>query len=376
MKFVPNNKIDKVLESLSDLNFSISELLQINKSEFDGEDYNDNTIEYRYISNSIKELGPEKRDVLYKNAEVCIKSDNILQCNKILLKIINHVILEIPRIIELEMLYTQSKRYSDGAREFRQIRRDFYSQYDVLKKQFKDFGKEFSGIETKFGKFESDYKNIEKEFKRFEDRLGNIQNEFIGILSIFSAIIIAFLGGIQVLGEVFSNIKEANFYLLTMISIIIGLILFNVIYMLLYTISKIISKNIGINIYKCKSCYNANRLKCLINKYPVVFWYNSISMILFIFIFSIYILDKYLVLEYIFNSFIWMMSNKKYINLSIIFILLILLSFIFNKFIFININDKFSKISCITSNQNVSQVIENNNEVDTYQVEVATTKNN
>ncbi len=349
MQFISNDKIDSVFKTLLNKDFNVDNISTINNMKFNGD-----KIKYGYVSKFIKDIDPDKRDILLTNTELCIKLSDMLEFNDTFMQILNHIILEVPRATELDFVKEQTQRYSQQNRDFRKMQREFSVKIE-------DFGNEFE--------------KIKEEFNRFENRIGNIQNEFIGILSIFSAIIIAFFGGIQVLGQVISSIKDANFYLLVMVTIIIGLVLFNIIYMLLYTVSKIITKNIGINIYKCESCYNANKLKCLINKYPIVFWYNSISMILFIFIFSIFNLDKYLVLKYIFNSFIWMMTNKKYINLIIIFTLLILLVFIFNKFIFTNIKDKFSKISCIISNQNVSQVIENNNEVDTYQVEVAITKN-
>lgn len=344
MLFIENDKVDEIFKELLNKEFKISDYSNLNNLNI-----GTGKVKYGYISQYIKLLDPDNRDLLYKNAEFCIRITETNECNDVFMQIINHIILEVPRANEFDLIELQTKKHSQQNREFRQMQRDFNFKIESSNK---------------------DFKNMKNEFDRFENRIGNIQNEFIGILSIFSAIIIAFFGGIQVLGGVLTNIKDSNFYLLTMITIIIGLVLFNVIYMLLYTVSKIISKNIGVNISKCEKCDNKNRLNCLISKYPIVFWYNSLSFFIFIIILTIYNLDKYLVLRYMFDSFIWMVSNNKYSNLLLICSLLIVLVYLFIKFIFKPIKSKYIKISCITYSQNDSQiqVIENNSEINPYQV--------
>lgn len=140
-----------------------------------------------------------------------------------------------------------------------------------------------------------------------------------------------------------------------MITIVIGLILFNIIYMLLYTISKIISKNIGVDIYKCENCQNKSRFRCLLSKYPTIFWDNSFSIFSFLITFFVYNLDKYLVLEYTFNSFIWMVSHGKYFNLGIVFLIVIILTCIFYKYLFKPIILKLPNITCVSKVQNKQQ---------------------
>lgn len=351
MLFISNDKVDEIFDKLLKEEFKLSDYTHVN-----GSNLGTGKVNYGYISNFIKGVTPDKRDLLYKNAEFCIRVTDINECNDIFMQVINHIILEVPRANELNSIQEQYKRYSQQNRESKQLQREFYG---------------------KINSFENDFNNMKNEFISFENKLGNIQNEFIGILSIFSAIIIAFFGGIQVLGQVISSIKGANFYLLTMVTIVVGLILFNIIYMLLYTVSKIISKNIGISISKCKKCKNKNRFKCLISKYPVVFWYNLFSMNIFIITFILYNLDKYLVLKYMFNSFIWMFSQKKYVNLIIIFIILILsIKLLFLKFkpILSNFN-KFLCLSpdeCDQQEQNTPGVTQTDN----VQDEVAITANN
>lgn len=352
MQFISNNNVNLIFKELLKEEFGVANYRNINLSDFEK-----GKVKYGYVSQYIKSLDPDNRDLLYKNTEFCMRITETNECNDVFMQIINHIILEVPRANEFDSIESQTKKHAQQNREFRQMQRDFNSKIESSNK---------------------DFKAMKNEFDRFENRIGNIQNEFIGILSIFSAIIIAFFGGIQVLGSVLTNVKDSNFYLLTMITIIIGLILFNVIYMLLYTISKIISKNIGISISKCEQCGNKNRLNCLISKYPIAFWYNSLSFFILIITFTIYNLDKYLIIKYTSDSFIWMISNKKYINLLLICLALIILVCLFIKFIFKPIKSKYIKISCANGNQNDSQVqvIENDSETNTCQVEIAITQDN
>lgn len=356
MIFISNDTVNEIFKKLMKEEFRIADYTKLNNQlSCDCGSSKDRKVKYGYISTYIKDMNPDKRDLLYKNADFCIKVTESNECNDILMQVINHIILEVPRANEFASIGEQTKRHAQQAREFRQMQRDFNSKIELSKTEFN---------------------NIKIEFNRFENRIVNIQNEFIGILSIFSAIIVTFFGGVQLLGQVLSNIKNTNFYILTMITIVIGLVLFNIIYMLLYTVSKIISKNIGVNIYKCENCQNKNRFICLISKYPTIFWYNSFSIFSFIIIFFIYNLDKYLVLEYIFNSFIWMALHGKYLNLCIIFLIIIVLAYLFYKYFFKSIILRLPNIPCISKvknkkqNQNSSNLNQNNN----YCSEITTTQ--
>lgn len=321
MIFVSNDKVDEVFEKLMNEEFRIADYNALNNQLFsDCGNSKDKKVKYGYISKYIKDMNPDKRDLLYKNADFCIKVTESNECNDILMQVINHIILEVPRANDFDQMGEQTKRYSQQIRDFRQIQRDFNSKIEFSKTEFN---------------------NIKVEFNRFENRIGNIQNEFIGILSIFSAIIIAFFGGTQVLGQVISNIKSSNFYTLTMITIVIGMILFNIIYMLLYTVSKIISKNIGINISKCKNCSNDNRFRCLISKYPIVFWYNSVSILGIIITFIVYNLDRYLALEFLITNLTWLISHKKFGTLTSRFVIILISIFVL-KAIFKKVLKKFN----------------------------------
>ncbi|EOY7157833.1 TPA: hypothetical protein OE941_001766 [Clostridioides difficile] len=286
MRLVSDEVVKEVI-----LNLQKGDLESLNKMKVTGD-----KPRYHYIVRSIKNIDPEVREYICSNGERYLDQDESLDEN--IARIVTHILLEIPRADEFD--------------RFKQQAENSQGQLRILKNQ----------MMAERNQIENHEKKIEK-----------VQSEFIAILTIFSAIIIAFFGGTQILGEVLSSIKNSNFYVLIMITIVIGCILFNVIYMLLYTVSKIIEKNIGININKkkCVECEKNSSLSCLITKYPVPFFYNLFSMISFAVIFIFYNFEKYGLDMYAFNSLIWMIETKHFVNIvGIVFglvVVLVLISF-------------------------------------------------
>ena len=156
---------------------------------------------------------------------------------------------------------------------------------------------------------------------------------------------IAFFGGISVLGSVFSNIDKVSKYKLIFMTAIIGFIMFNLIYMLLHSISKITKNRIGVDIEAdyCWGCRENYFIKCLATKYPIVFIYNSATIIICIFTFLAYICDKYNFITFIIESVNIIPDKMSFIPVVGCALLAILL------FILYLLNKKFSplkKISC------------------------------
>lgn len=115
-----------------------------------------------------------------------------------------------------------------------------------------------------------------------------LNNTVISVLGIFSAIIIAFFGGLNVLGNIFTHVSNnsVSIYRLIFMSCLTGLIVFNTIFMLLHFISKMLDRNMG----KCCS-YNIidkfeesrnlfKRLyygiKIIFKRHPMIFGFNSL----------------------------------------------------------------------------------------------------
>jgi hypothetical protein len=113
-----------------------------------------------------------------------------------------------------------------------------------------------------------------------------MQIDLISVLSIFSAIVIAFSGSITVLGSAIIGIKDTYICKMLLVLLVCGLILFNTIFLLLYMIGKIIGKSVLVD---CESeqcnCQDNGKPKCSILKkfyrrFPYVFYFNLLTLIL------------------------------------------------------------------------------------------------
>ena len=69
-----------------------------------------------------------------------------------------------------------------------------------------------------------------------------LQKDYIAILSIFSAVVLAFSGGLTFSASVLENISDASIYKLIIVALIIGLVLINLFFGLFYYINKILDK--------------------------------------------------------------------------------------------------------------------------------------
>lgn len=217
------------------------------------------------ISNEIDNI---KFDTKYSES-----SFNVDKLIKNLEKLSDHIELENTRIIRFER--GQEKILSNNINKFNEIQRQ---SQDSMKQ------------------------NAEK----IEEKMGNT---VISILGIFSAIIIAFFGGLNVLGNIFTYIPNSSvsIYRLIFMSCLTGLIVFNIIFMLLHFISKMLDKNMG-RFCDWNLGYNAEygngclkrfyyKVKIIMIRHPLMFWFN----ILIIFIMSG-------------TVFIWLMSKLFNLN--------------------------------------------------------------
>lgn len=225
---------------------------------------------YSVISDYIEELGDDQRDILqsnaYKHREKCLKIENGSESLDNIEKLLEHILLEIPRASQNSKMKTQVSTISMMNRKIRE-----------------------------------ESKKFKEEISKHEIKMEKMQGEFISILSIFSAIIIAFFGGINLLGSALTNIEKCSKYRLITIVLIVGLIMFNIIYMLLYTISRLIKRNIGSRRKErlCKKCNENLGLKCLLIRYPLICCYNFIIIALLLLTIMLYVIDQYNLITYV-----------------------------------------------------------------------------
>ena len=76
--------------------------------------------------------------------------------------------------------------------------------------------------------------------KEVTDKIkSGVEREYITILSIFSAVILAFVGGLTYSTSVLSNINQIEIYRLILVCDVIGFFVFNIIYMLIALLCKL-----------------------------------------------------------------------------------------------------------------------------------------
>lgn len=259
-------------------------------------------VEYSNVLDKIKKLDSETKDILYKNISSYKSSEEVIDIK--IKKLVDYVLMEIQRSIDQDNIKNQVQTMKNIIAEFKTAERQNRQKMDT-----------------------------------HETKMEKMQGEFITILSIFSAVIIAFFGGISILGSVFSNVHNISRYKLIFTILALGFIMFNLIYMLLYTISKIIGKSINININSelCLSCTDDSFIKCLRRKYPIVFFYNITTLFLCITIFISYLFDKYNFISYIISKVPILPDNINMIPIVGIFsgiVFILILKMIFKYFLF------------------------------------------
>ncbi|AWZ48337.1 hypothetical protein C3495_05670 [Clostridiaceae bacterium 14S0207] len=154
----------------------------------------------------------------------------------------------------------------------------------------------------KINKMDISFKEINNKYKKQKKSIDELNNQIISIIGIFSAIVITFFGGMNLLGSALNNMHNVSKYRIIFVILITGFVVFNIIFMLLYYVNRLIGRCIQSKLEQLNISY-------IKEKYPIVYFYDLISLILMLSLFIIFITDKYNVLSYIL-SFIDI--NNKY----------------------------------------------------------------
>lgn len=318
MLFVPKEKIEKVISYLRNVAFEVNKyefLSNIESVELDGK-----KIRYEHISNYIGKLIDDERIVIEQNARICLDiidekcKDEEYSVNELLIQILNHILLEVPRAIEYNSLESKNSMSNNILRSSNDFQRKANKKFLDMENEFKDFNSKLVTL------------------NELEEKYSNLQNEFIGILSIFSAVIIGFFGGLNVIGSALSNMHNVSKYRLIFVVIVVGMVMFNVIYMLLNQVAILANRKLDRSIKECSTCADDNRFKCMLTKHPYLFYYNLLSVISLIYIYIYYIIDKYDVVSACLNIIPFVRGKKEYIPLLGL-IMIILISILPNYYI-------------------------------------------
>lgn len=281
---------------------SISQLEIINKENIDIEYKKlkkqtdkicDNDIKYSDIAKFVFDTSEDSIEYFLKNMEeikLYSKEKKDSKTKKIIIKIINHIELERCRLNHLE---------------------------DMQKKQLLNM---FSGTIKEVKSMSDQIKEHDSNIQDYKKEINNWYASIMTILGLFAAIVVTFFGGLGSINSIFSNINNSSKYRLVFIILIVIFAMFNIIFMLLYYISIITNKSIykechhrckalkkslnqidetdkksrtnlnRINNLDSKTC-NLKNIKCSMKRYPFIFWFNVLLIIMMIGVVGLYYLQ-------------------------------------------------------------------------------------
>lgn len=126
-------------------------------------------------------------------------------------------------------------------------------------------------------------KETEDKANELSDRVSDYHAQSISILGIFSGLVITFSSVIQFSTTTLNSISNTDAYKVTYFLCLAFYFLFNILFMLMYSISKLSGKSIATDCRR-KNCSNCRQCKMIFGrlkkKYPYVFWFNALGLIL------------------------------------------------------------------------------------------------
>ena len=95
-----------------------------------------------------------------------------------------------------------------------------------------------------------------EKLERIDELAQKVENNTVHsvtILSIFSGIVLAFSGGLTLIGNTFNSLSSASIFRLTFFVCFLGFIIYNVIISIMFIVTRLNGKDMGV---ACKKCYN------------------------------------------------------------------------------------------------------------------------
>lgn len=187
--------------------------------------------------------------------------------------------------------YIENKYINNGQGEHTKIYRPIYKLCDHINLEMTRINEQrtqesrLQELYARIGAAQTKLKRAKVDAEKARKKVSKAQTDMLAILSVFSAVILAFMGGMTFLGGAMSSISETRIYKFVIACCICGFIIFNTIFLLLYIISKIIEKPIYA---RCESldctcdhgkpkCGALNRVR---KRLPYVFYFNVCTLAL------------------------------------------------------------------------------------------------
>lgn len=241
---------------------------------------------YSDISGYLYANQNKEPEVLQDNFEKLYKEINIPgkyseQLQESFNKLYDHVMLECIRIAQL------NSSIPHGA--------DLDEKIETLRVEIDKTQKDNKQIRETNVELREANEKINKDNKQIRDDLDKSILSSVTVLSIFTGIVMAFVGGFSILGSAFSNTElfETRVWLLIFLMSLVGFIFFNTVFMFIYMVAKLSGKRLSVQCkteqcwmcMKCEEC-KASKVWCpfhkLWKKYPYVAYVNIVLLFMIV----------------------------------------------------------------------------------------------
>lgn len=165
------------------------------------------------------------------------------QEGKAILKLYDHINLEILRLL------------SSSA-----IQKKLELQIQDAKQKLIEATKASELWKQEFDKQKQVLESTKSQLEESKQKLAHVQGETVAIISIFTAVTLAFTGGLSYISSAITAIKDTPFFKVMLIVLLCGWIIFNTIYVLLYVVSRMLGKTIESK--SCQDCVEKQPEKC------------------------------------------------------------------------------------------------------------------
>ena len=206
-------------------------------------------------------------------------------------KFSDHINLEIGRYNFIKSYFSKNKSVDSL-----QVPSDenLGDEVESIKGMLDGLSKDIDNMRPTIVRAESAVDKVDSKIEKIDSKLESNKISSLTTLTIFSAVVLSFSGGITFEAGIFKGMSEASPYRLIFTIALTGFILFNTIFVLLYLVSKLADKNIGAkckywsnngsnsNLNICgngfcnKQCHSSNVFCRIIHKYSYVAFVNIV----------------------------------------------------------------------------------------------------
>lgn len=244
---------------------------------------NSDTEVLEILGENLNELGKRLSELLSQN----IDDANLKNASVSYKKFSDHIKLEIGRYNFIKSQFSAEIGLTDSNSK----------STDIKRAEIDEINQKINEVSTAVNNIRPITTEAKKQLDKIDDKLENNKISSITTLTIFSAVVLAFSGGITFEAGIFKGMVETSAYRLVFTIALTGFILFNTIFALLYLVGKMAGKTISTRCkymtidsnyqnatrrcgdgYCQKECSTINLLCRILHKYPYVLIVNVILL--------------------------------------------------------------------------------------------------